>query len=169
MRGIPWPSPTAFWAAARLPSSIGTSRGYQHQEEMLANEGMLILKFWMHLSKKDFEARHKALARHPETRWRVTEEDQETYKRYGKLKKLAEHALRMTSTAQAPWIVVEGLDERYRNLTVGTVLLNALKERLEQKNTEAGHRGKRAPRRRAPGRQPARPARSHEEARSQGL
>ncbi len=39
----------------------------------------------------------------------------------------------MTSTAQAPWIVVEGLDERYRNLTVGTVLLNALKERLEQK------------------------------------
>ena len=107
--------------------------GTIHQEEMLANEGMLILKFWMHLSKKDFEARHKALARHPETRWRVTEEDQETYKRYGKLKKLAEHALRMTSTAQAPWIVVEGLDERYRNLTVGTVLLNALKERLEQK------------------------------------
>ncbi len=67
--------------------------GTIHQEEMLANEGMLILKFWMHLSKKDFEARHKALAKHPETRWRVTEEDQETYKRYGKLRKLAEHAL----------------------------------------------------------------------------
>jgi polyphosphate:AMP phosphotransferase len=107
--------------------------GTIHQEEMLANEGMLILKFWMHLSKRDFEARHKALAKRPETRWRVTEEDQETYKRYGKLRKLAEHALRVTSTAQAPWIVVEGLDERYRNLTVGTVLLNALKERLEQK------------------------------------
>jgi polyphosphate:AMP phosphotransferase len=107
--------------------------GIKHHEEMLANEGILILKFWMHLSKKDFEARNKTLAKNPGTRWRVTEEDRETYKRYNRLKKVAEHGLRTTSTANAPWIVVEGLDERYRNLTVGTILLNALQERMAEK------------------------------------
>jgi polyphosphate:AMP phosphotransferase len=111
--------------------------GIKHQEEMLANEGVLILKFWMHLSKKAFQARNKALSKHPETRWRVTKEDRQTYKRYDELKAVAELGLRETSTAQAPWIVVEGVDERYRNLTVGTVLLNALRDRLGQKKPKA--------------------------------
>ena len=110
--------------------------GIKHHEEMLANEGTLILKFWMHLSKKDFQARNKELSKHPETRWRVTPEDKETYKRYDKLREVAEHGLRTTSTALAPWIVVEGVDERYRNLTVGTILLNALKDRLGQKKSK---------------------------------
>lgn len=110
--------------------------GIKHHEEMLANEGTLILKFWLHLSKKDFDARNKELSKHPETRWRVTQEDQETYKRYDKLKKVAERGLQTTSTAQAPWIVVEGVDERYRNLTVGTVLLNALQGRLGEKKAK---------------------------------
>ena len=34
--------------------------------------------------------------------------------------------LRETSTAEAPWTIVEGTDERYRNLTVGKVLLDAM-------------------------------------------
>lgn len=108
-----------------------------HHEEMLSNEGMLILKFWMHLSKKDFQKRNKALSKRRETRWRVTREDHETYKRYDELREVAELGLRETSTEKAPWIVVEGVDERYRNLTVGTVILNALQERLAQKKPEA--------------------------------
>jgi polyphosphate:AMP phosphotransferase len=120
--------------------------GIKHHEEMLANEGMLILKFWMHLSKKDFQARNKALSKHPETRWRVTREDEETYKRYDELKEVAEFGLRETSTAKAPWIVVEGVDERYRNLTVGTILLNALQDRL----TQTGQKAQRASSKSAP-------------------
>ncbi len=99
-------------------------------ENMLANEGTLILKFWMHLSKKDFKRRSKELAKHPATRWKVTGEDHETFKKYEKLKKLAEFALHKTSTAHSPWIVVEGVDECYRNLTVSRVLLNSLQDRL---------------------------------------
>jgi polyphosphate:AMP phosphotransferase len=119
--------------------------GIKHHEEMLADEGMLILKFWMHLSKKDFQARNKELSKRPETRWRVTKEDEETYKRYDELREVAELGLRETSTAQAPWIVVEGLDERYRNLTVGTILLNALQERLAQKKKSKPAAQKTAP------------------------
>ena len=130
-----------WYGEAFVPRILGDSSaadferqlaGIKHHEDMLANEDVLILKFWMHLSKKDFQARNKELSKHPETRWRVTKEDEETYKRYDRLKEIAELGLRTTSTAQAPWIVVEGVDERYRNLTVGTILLNALRDRLAQ-------------------------------------
>ncbi|MBA2542874.1 MAG: polyphosphate:AMP phosphotransferase, partial [Deltaproteobacteria bacterium] len=42
------------------------------------------------------------------------------------------HMLRETSTADAPWLVVEGGDERYRNLTIGKTILDSLKRRLEE-------------------------------------
>jgi polyphosphate:AMP phosphotransferase len=46
------------------------------------------------------------------------------------LQDVAGHLLRITNTAAAPWVVVEGSDDRYRSLTVGQVLLDALKRRL---------------------------------------
>ncbi len=41
-------------------------------EHMLAQEGVLIVKFWFHLSKQAQKARLKSLAKNPDTRWRVT-------------------------------------------------------------------------------------------------
>ena len=41
---------------------------------------------------------------------------------------MSEHALRDTSTAEAPWTVVEATDARYRNLTVGATLLDAMQQ-----------------------------------------
>jgi polyphosphate:AMP phosphotransferase len=46
---------------------------------------------------------------------------------------LWEHLLRETSTAEAPWYVVEGTDERYRYLTVGKILLKAMRSTLAAK------------------------------------
>ena len=47
-------------------------------EAMLASEGTLVLKYWMHLSKKQQKRRLNALEKDPETRWRVTDTDWET-------------------------------------------------------------------------------------------
>ena len=51
-------------------------------EQMLANEGALILKFWFHLSKKAQRKRMKELKRDPLTRWRVTTKDESFFARY---------------------------------------------------------------------------------------
>lgn len=99
-------------------------------EQMLADEGVLILKFWFHLSKKAQKKRLKNLEKDPLTRWRVTERDWEHFKLYDRFCKTASHALRMTSTADAPWYIIEGTDERYRNLTLGKIVLTALRKRL---------------------------------------
>lgn len=100
-------------------------------EKMLTAEGALVLKFWFHLSKEVQKKRLKSLEKDPKTRWRVTDTDWERFKLYDKFRKVSEHALRETSTAEAPWIVVEGADARFRSLTVGKTLLEALSKRLD--------------------------------------
>jgi polyphosphate:AMP phosphotransferase len=101
-----------------------------HFERMLADEGVLIVKFWFHLSKHQQKERLKALEKNPATRWRVTERDWERFKLYDKFREVSEYTIRQTSRADAPWIVVEGSDRRYRNLTVGQILLDAMRRRL---------------------------------------
>ncbi len=102
-------------------------------EKMLTDEGALVLKFWFHLSKDRQRKRLKALEKDPKTRWRVTATDWERYKIYDRFRKVSEQFLLQTSKAEAPWIVVEGEDPHYRMLTVGRLLLEAMRERLDQK------------------------------------
>lgn len=100
-------------------------------ERMLTDEGALILKFWFHLSKKKQKERLKKLEDDPQTRWRVTELDKKHLQMYDEFRAISEHALRETSTAAAPWIIVEGADSNYRNLTVGRQVLEAIRKRLD--------------------------------------
>ena len=99
-------------------------------ERMLADEGALILKFWFHLDKKSQRRRLEKIDADPERSWAVTRADWKQFKRYDKFYAVAEHTLRLTSSGHAPWIVVEGKDARYRNLTVGNALLEAIRKRL---------------------------------------
>lgn len=100
-------------------------------EKMLIDEGALVLKFWLHLSKDGQEKRLKFLEKDPKTRWRVTKRDWKHFKLYDKFRAVHEHVIRHTSTAQAPWTIVEGADSHYRSLTIGKVILNAFQQRLE--------------------------------------
>lgn len=99
-------------------------------ERMLAEEGALILKFWLHLSKDELKKRLTSLEAKKETKWRVSKRDWQGVKLYDQMLPVAEHVIRRTSTAHAPWIVVEATDEKYRNLTVGRTLLKAIQGRL---------------------------------------
>jgi polyphosphate:AMP phosphotransferase len=101
-------------------------------EQMLIQEGALVLKFWMHLGKEQQKKRLKGLEKDPKTRWRVTPRDWKHFEMYDTFRQVAERALRGTSTAGAPWIVVEATDPRYQRLTVGKILLERLRARLDQ-------------------------------------
>lgn len=100
-------------------------------ESMLVNEGALVLKFWFHLSKEGQKVRLKKLEKDPRTAWRVTKLSWDRTKTYDDLLDVAGHVLRVSNTAWAPWIIVDGTDDNYRNLRVGKALLDALKQRLE--------------------------------------
>jgi polyphosphate:AMP phosphotransferase len=101
-------------------------------EQMLVDEGALVLKFWMHLSRAAQKKRLEKLERDPLTRWRVTPRDWDHFERYERFHDVAERALGRTGTAEAPWIQVEAVDPHYQKLTVGRILLERLRARLDQ-------------------------------------
>jgi polyphosphate:AMP phosphotransferase len=102
-----------------------------HFEQMLVNEGALVLKFWFHLSKRAQKERLADLAKSDKTRWRVSETDWKHFELYDKFRKISERVLRETSTAAAPWIVVDGSEHRFRSLTAAEAVLDALRKRLD--------------------------------------
>jgi polyphosphate:AMP phosphotransferase len=113
--------------ASTLERSVGA---ILRHERMLVDEGTLLLKFWFHLSKDQQRKRLKSLERDPHTRWRVTAEDWRRFRKYDRFREVSGAVVRQTSTAGAPWIVVPGADHRYRSITVGRILLEALQARL---------------------------------------
>jgi polyphosphate:AMP phosphotransferase len=99
-------------------------------ERMLVAEGALLIKFWFHLSRTAARKHFKELESDPKSAWRVTPQDWQRLKQYDGFVKVSEHALRKTSTGEAPWLVIDGSDPAYRSLTAGEYLLDALTQRL---------------------------------------
>lgn len=100
-------------------------------ERMLAAEGVLLIKYWFHLSKAQQKKRIKALEKDKETSWKVTRYDRTLFDHYEDFIEVCEPFLRETSTGEAPWTVVPAADDRYRALFVGRHLLAALRSRLD--------------------------------------
>src|SRR6185369_890703 len=112
-------------SADRLELQLESIR---HHERMLVEEGTVLLKFWIHLSKKDQKRRLERLEKDPITRWRVTRRDWDAWRLYSKSHDMWELVLRESSSGEAPWYVVEGTDDHYRSLTVGRILLDAMRQ-----------------------------------------
>src|SRR5262249_12670410 len=101
-------------------------------ERMLHNEGTLFVKLWLHLSRKEQKKRLETLEADKRQRWRVSKQDWRFFRRYDEFRSASEHALRHTSTAEAPWTVIESTDARWRNLATVKPLLAALETRLAE-------------------------------------
>ena len=106
-------------------------------EQQLAQDGALIVKLWLHLSKKAQKKRLTKLESDPKTRWRVGPTDWKHFKLYDRFVKYSEEALQRTDTGFAPWNVIEATDDRYREIAVGRTVLEAIKARLSEKKAEA--------------------------------
>jgi polyphosphate:AMP phosphotransferase len=104
-------------------------------ERTLTADGALILKFWMHLDKGSQKARLKKLEKDPLTRWRVTKEQWQNWKMYDRFIDAAEEMITRTSLSPATWTIVEGADERYRSVTIATMVRDAIRKRLAERES----------------------------------
>ena len=75
--------------------------------------------------------------KNPDTRWLVTDLDWQHFKLYDKFRRTSERAIRTTSTGEAPWIIIEGADRRYRSITVGKYILDLVSKRIAIDNAKA--------------------------------
>jgi len=100
-------------------------------EKALADDGALILKFWMHLSHDEQKRRLKKLEKDSLTSWRVTQQDWDHWHIYDRFEAAAERTIMRTSTGTAPWTIVEGVDPNYRSLTVGSIIRDEITRHIE--------------------------------------
>jgi len=101
-------------------------------EKALADDGALVLKFWMHLGRTAQKKRFKTLEKDPLTSWRVTKSDWKNLDRYGEFVAAAERAIARSNTGDAPWQIVEGYDPRYYELTVARTLRDRARQHLTE-------------------------------------
>ncbi len=99
-------------------------------ETMLAREGAVVVKLWLHLSKKAQIERFEELESDEDTAWRVTKQDWKFAKKYGRFREICERALAKTGTPDAPWTLIEAADRRSRDLAAGEAVAAALEAAL---------------------------------------
>ncbi len=122
----------------RVSKKIGKAELDEHLmhinniERELSDDGMLIIKCWVHMSKDAQEKRLKSYKKDPDSRWRVTEKDIEHLKLYDKFVGIAERVIRETSTGHCPWLLVDGFDIKHSSVTVGAHVLDRINAHLAQ-------------------------------------
>jgi PPK2 family polyphosphate:nucleotide phosphotransferase len=104
-------------------------------EQILSEEGTIILKFFLHISKEEQRARLEARIQDPTKRWKFQQGDLDERKLWKDYQRAYEDALSKTSTEWAPWYVVPANQKWYRNYVVGAVIADKL-ESLHMKYPE---------------------------------
>ena len=101
-------------------------------ERTLTDDGVVIVKFWLHIDARTQRARLKAFERDPLKRWRATKQEWRSLRLHPRILVSAERAIRRTGTEQAPWHIVEGTAAEYRDLVVATRIRDAIHDGLKR-------------------------------------
>jgi polyphosphate kinase 2 (PPK2 family) len=103
-------------------------------ERQLIDSGMLIIKFWFHISQDEQLRRFEARSNTPYKAWKLTEEDWRNRERWEPYEEAVSEMLVRTSTGKAPWFVVEGNDKYYARVKVLSHLTKLLDQELTKQN-----------------------------------
>ena len=87
-------------------------------ERTLVAEGMIMVKFWMHLTPEEQERRFERRKDDPLKSWKLTDEDWRNREKHAQYVEAVEDMLARTDHAVAPWHVVPAEDKRYARVQV---------------------------------------------------
>ncbi|MFC4060121.1 polyphosphate kinase 2 family protein [Planomonospora corallina] len=104
-------------------------------ERTLAAEGMIIVKFWMHVSEEEQLRRFQSRADDPLRAWKLTAEDWRNRDKRAQYEIAVEEMLERTDHPAAPWHVVAADDKRLARVTVVETVCDAIQAEL----TARGH------------------------------
>ena len=120
----------------RLRQAFEDIRSFERQ---LADEGVVIVKCFLHISKNEQKRRFDALRASAATAWRVTEDDLRQHQRYAEYLAAAEDMLTETDADYAPWTVVEAHDRRFATLKIFDTVIDALERGVVAAGRNAGN------------------------------
>ena len=136
--------------AQGLPGPLVTARIWEQRyqdirafERHLARSGVVIRKFFLHLSKKEQKRRLLERLDDPEKHWKFSENDVRQRASWGEYMRAYEDMVRETASESAPWLVVPADHKWYTRLVVAAAIVDALED-LELEFPEVPPEKKRA-------------------------
>jgi polyphosphate kinase 2 (PPK2 family) len=110
-------------------------------ERQLVDEGIVLVKFWLHISRAEQLRRFEQRSQIGYKSWKLTEEDWRNREKWPQYHAAVQDMLLKTSTRTAPWTVVEGNDKRYARVKTLSTLVDALGRSLGGKPRSSGSEG----------------------------
>ena len=104
--------------------------GINDFERMLFLDGLLLIKLWFHLSRKEFE---KCMKKRREVNKHIRSEKNKKLKRpeYDVFLDASKRIVRYTNTGECPWKLIEADDKRFRDISVARTLITRMEEGLK--------------------------------------
>jgi polyphosphate:AMP phosphotransferase len=103
-----------------------------HFEEQLVAHGILVVKFWLHVSKEEQLRRFRDRTRTSYKQWKIADEDWRNRARWTDYTIAVNDMVARTSTRIAPWTLVEGNDKNFARVKVLTTLADRMEDRLRK-------------------------------------
>lgn len=101
-------------------------------EKQMTDDGMLLIKLFLTIDKKEQKRRFEKLLKSKDTAWRVTEGDLKRHHKFEKYQAINEDMLVRTDTSDAPWNIIEATDRRYASVKIYGIVIRALEEKITE-------------------------------------
>jgi len=102
-------------------------------ERLLALDGALIIKIFLHISKDEQKRRFDRRSADPLKSWKLNQEDYRNRRKWGAYENAIDDMFARTHTPQAPWIVIAANDKRWARLAVQQAVLACFTQALQAK------------------------------------
>jgi polyphosphate kinase 2 (PPK2 family) len=106
-------------------------------EDQLVEHGIVLMKYWVHVTRDEQLRRFKERQATPHKRWKLTDEDWRNRDRWDAYEQAVNDMIERTSTREAPWTLVEGNDKSFARLKVLTTICDRLERTLGRKAKRA--------------------------------
>lgn len=111
-------------------------------ERLLVSSGMILNKFWMHVSPEEQLERFEQRKDDPVKSWKLTDEDWRNRQKRADYEAAVEDMLLRTSTLIAPWTVVEANDKYFARVKVLRTVVDSIEQELENAKKNGKKKGK---------------------------
>ena len=112
-----------------IPADYDSIRAFEKQ---LTDDGMVMVKLFLAISRKEQKKRFDKLLESKETAWRVSEDDLKRNKEFDRYEEINEEMLKKTDSDYAPWTIIEATDRRYATVKVYLTVIHAMELAVEK-------------------------------------
>jgi len=119
----------------RIPDELVTKKFWEHRfeditafERYITRNGIVVRKFFLHLSREEQRTRFLKRLEEPEKNWKFSAADVAERQFWNDYQSAYEDMIRNTATEYAPWFVVPANRKWFTRLAVSAVIVDALKE-----------------------------------------